>query len=98
MINAAVNNLPFHLPVITHLARPARPATGRTEPHVAGRRLNRLRWFVSPGRKLLREHQLEAVTKAAQQEELQRRRRLEQQRQEESAQLLPEYGAGEEWE
>lgn len=33
-------------------------------------------WF----RKLLREHQLEAVTKAAQQDELERRRRLEQQR------------------
>uniref|UniRef100_W5NA56 RAD54 like 2 n=1 Tax=Lepisosteus oculatus TaxID=7918 RepID=W5NA56_LEPOC len=31
-------------------------------------------------RKLLREHQLEAVTKAAQQEELERRKRLEQQR------------------
>ncbi|XP_056895902.1 helicase ARIP4-like isoform X1 [Takifugu flavidus] len=31
-------------------------------------------------RKLLREHQLEAVTKAAQQDELERRRRLEQQR------------------
>lgn len=58
-------------------------------------RLNRRRWFVSPRRKLLREHQLEAVTKAAQQEELQRKRRLEQQRQEESAQLLPEYTTGE---
>ncbi|XP_075882242.1 helicase ARIP4-like isoform X2 [Nelusetta ayraudi] len=45
-------------------------------------------------RKLLREHQLEAVTKAAQQEELQRRRRLEQQRQEDSAQLPPEYTTG----
>lgn len=31
-------------------------------------------------RKLLREDQLEAVTKAAQQEELERRKRLEQQR------------------
>lgn len=58
--------------------------------------LNCLRRFVSTRRKLLREHQLEAVTKAAQQEELQRRRRLEQQRQEESAQLLPEYTTGEE--
>ncbi|XP_075993507.1 helicase ARIP4-like [Genypterus blacodes] len=37
-------------------------------------------------RKLLREHQLEAVTKAAQQGELQRRRRLEQ--------LQPEYTSG----
>lgn len=37
--------------------------------------------FSAPAfRKLLREDQLEAVTKAAQQEELERRKRLEQQR------------------
>uniref|UniRef100_A0A8C7SXH5 Helicase ARIP4 n=1 Tax=Oncorhynchus mykiss TaxID=8022 RepID=A0A8C7SXH5_ONCMY len=36
----------------------------------------------SSGKKLLREQQLEAVTKAAQQEELERRQRLEQQRKE----------------
>ncbi|XP_061760821.1 helicase ARIP4-like isoform X2 [Nerophis ophidion] len=40
-------------------------------------------------RKLLREHQLEAVTKAAQQEELERRRR-----QDFSISLLPEYESG----
>uniref|UniRef100_A0A8C7KZX9 RAD54 like 2 n=1 Tax=Oncorhynchus kisutch TaxID=8019 RepID=A0A8C7KZX9_ONCKI len=44
-------------------------------------------------RKLLREQQLEAVTKAAQQEELERRQRLEQQRKEghDPVVLLPEY-------
>lgn len=47
-------------------------------------------------RKLLREHQLEVVTKAAQQEELERRRRLEQQRKQDfPVPLLPEYTAGE---
>lgn len=47
-------------------------------------------------RKLLREHQLEAVTKAAQQDELERRRRLEQQsKQEFPVPLLPEYTPGE---
>ncbi|XP_029994731.1 helicase ARIP4-like isoform X2 [Sphaeramia orbicularis] len=46
-------------------------------------------------RKLLREHQLEAVTKAAQQEELERRRRLEQQRKQDfPLPLLPEYTTG----
>ncbi|XP_026222893.1 helicase ARIP4-like isoform X3 [Anabas testudineus] len=46
-------------------------------------------------RKLLREHQLEAVTKAAQQEELERRRRLEQQRKQDfPVPLLPEYTTG----
>ncbi|XP_054655742.1 helicase ARIP4-like isoform X2 [Dunckerocampus dactyliophorus] len=46
-------------------------------------------------RKLLREHQLEAVTKAAQQEELERRRRLEeQQKQDFPIPLLPEYESG----
>ncbi|XP_061636163.1 helicase ARIP4-like isoform X2 [Phyllopteryx taeniolatus] len=43
-------------------------------------------------RKLLREHQLEAVTKTAQQEELQRRQRLDDQRKQDfSLPLLPEY-------
>uniref|UniRef100_A0A4W6G8I2 RAD54 like 2 n=1 Tax=Lates calcarifer TaxID=8187 RepID=A0A4W6G8I2_LATCA len=43
---------------------------------------------------LLREHQLEAVTKAAQQEELERRRRLDQQRKQDfPVPLLPEYTA-----
>lgn len=47
-------------------------------------------------RKLLRDHQLEAVTKAAQQDELERRRRLEHQRQQEfPVPLLPEYTTGE---
>uniref|UniRef100_A0A8C7F577 RAD54 like 2 n=1 Tax=Oncorhynchus kisutch TaxID=8019 RepID=A0A8C7F577_ONCKI len=47
-------------------------------------------------RMLLREHQLEAVTKAAQQEELERRQRLEQQRKEGHfpVPLLPEYTPG----
>ncbi|XP_040905386.1 helicase ARIP4-like isoform X2 [Toxotes jaculatrix] len=46
-------------------------------------------------RKLLREHQLEAVTKAAQQEELERRRRLDQQRKTDfPVPLLPEYTTG----
>ncbi|XP_047441573.1 helicase ARIP4-like isoform X2 [Mugil cephalus] len=44
-------------------------------------------------RKLLREHQLEAVTKAAQQEELERRRRLDLQRKPDFP-LLPEYSTG----
>ncbi|XP_026188230.1 helicase ARIP4-like isoform X3 [Mastacembelus armatus] len=43
-------------------------------------------------RKLLKEHQLEAVTKAAQQEELERRRRLDHQRKQDfPIPLLPEY-------
>ncbi|XP_041711992.2 helicase ARIP4 isoform X1 [Coregonus clupeaformis] len=47
-------------------------------------------------RKLLREHQLEVVTKAAKQEELERLRRLEQQRKEGHfpVPLLPEYTPG----
>ncbi|CAG6021175.1 unnamed protein product [Menidia menidia] len=46
-------------------------------------------------RKLLREHQLDAVTKVAQQEELERRRRLEEQRKQDfPALLLPEYTTG----
>ncbi|XP_051913298.1 helicase ARIP4-like isoform X2 [Hippocampus zosterae] len=46
-------------------------------------------------RKLLREHQLEAVTKSAQQEELQRRRRLDDQRKQDfPIPLLPEYQTG----
>ncbi|XP_070695333.1 helicase ARIP4-like isoform X2 [Pempheris klunzingeri] len=46
-------------------------------------------------RKLLREHQLESVTKAAQQDELERRRRLEQQRKQDfPVPLLPEYTTG----
>uniref|UniRef100_A0A667WNK5 RAD54 like 2 n=1 Tax=Myripristis murdjan TaxID=586833 RepID=A0A667WNK5_9TELE len=45
--------------------------------------------------KLLREHQLEAGTKAAQQEELERRQRLEQQRKQDfPVPLLPEYTTG----
>uniref|UniRef100_A0A3Q0SFU8 RAD54 like 2 n=1 Tax=Amphilophus citrinellus TaxID=61819 RepID=A0A3Q0SFU8_AMPCI len=45
---------------------------------------------------LLRDHQLEAVTKAAQQEELERRRRLEQQRKQDfPVPLPPEYTTGE---
>ncbi|XP_034027632.1 helicase ARIP4-like isoform X2 [Thalassophryne amazonica] len=43
-------------------------------------------------RKLLRDYQLDAVTKAAQQEEVERRRRLEHQRKQDfSTPLLPEY-------
>lgn len=46
-------------------------------------------------RKLLREHQLESVTKAAQQGELERRRRLEEQRKQDfPVPLLPEYTTG----
>ncbi|XP_077400621.1 helicase ARIP4-like [Vanacampus margaritifer] len=46
-------------------------------------------------RKLLREHQLEAVTKTAQQDELQRRRRLDEQRKQDfPIPLLPEYETG----
>lgn len=49
-------------------------------------------WF----RKLLREHQLEAVTKAAQQDELERRRRLEQQRKQDfPTPALTKYKTGE---
>lgn len=51
-----------------------------------------LAWF----RKLLREHQLEAVTKAAQQDELERRRRLEQQRKQDfPTPALTKYKSGE---
>ncbi|KAJ8400171.1 hypothetical protein AAFF_G00398650 [Aldrovandia affinis] len=46
-------------------------------------------------RKLLKEHQLEAVTQAAQQEELERRKRLELQRKEFPAPPLPEWPPGE---
>ncbi|XP_061075918.1 helicase ARIP4-like [Conger conger] len=46
-------------------------------------------------RKLLKEHQLEAVTQVAQQEELERRKRLEQQRKDFPAPPLPECPAGE---
>ncbi|KAM8862617.1 helicase ARIP4-like isoform 1-T6 [Spinachia spinachia] len=47
-------------------------------------------------RKLLREHQLESVTKAAQQDELERRRRLEQHSQQDfSPPRLPDYPTGE---
>lgn len=53
-------------------------------------------WFVAWCRKLLREHQLEAVTKVAQQDELERRRRLEQQRMQDfPTPALPEYKSGE---
>lgn len=53
-------------------------------------------FFLCLHRKLLREHQLEAVTKAAQQEELERRRRLEHQRKQDfPVPLLPEYTTGE---
>ncbi|KAK5622419.1 hypothetical protein CRENBAI_003931, partial [Crenichthys baileyi] len=46
-------------------------------------------------RKLLREHQLDAVTKNAQQEELERRQRLEEQRKQDfPLPLLPEYTTG----
>ncbi|XP_056279882.1 helicase ARIP4-like isoform X2 [Pseudoliparis swirei] len=46
-------------------------------------------------RKLLREHQLESVTKAAQQDELERRQRLDQQsKQDFPVPLLPEYITG----
>lgn len=54
-----------------------------------------MRFFVWR-RKLLREHQLEAVTKVAQQDELERRRRLEQQRMQDFPMpALPEYKSGE---
>ncbi|XP_066553802.1 helicase ARIP4 isoform X2 [Amia ocellicauda] len=46
-------------------------------------------------RKLLREHQLEAVTKAAQQEELERRKRLEQQRKDFPVPVPPDFIQGE---
>lgn len=52
-------------------------------------------------RKLLREDQLEAVTKAAQQEELERRKRLEQQRKDYPATIptvSPEFLPGKQWE
>lgn len=45
--------------------------------------------LVSCCRKLLREDQLEAVTKTAQQEELERRKRLEQQRKDYPLPLIP---------
>lgn len=47
-------------------------------------------------RKLLREHQLDAVTKVAQKGELERRQRLEDQRKQDfPLPLLPEYTTGE---
>lgn len=53
-------------------------------------------YFLCLYRKLLSQHQLEAVTKAAQQEELERRQRLEQGRKQDfPIPLLPEYETGE---
>lgn len=57
--------------------------------------------FAPVFRKLLREDQLEAVTKAAQQEELERRKRLEQQRKDYPASIptVPlEFLPGKHWE
>lgn len=57
--------------------------------------------FAAMFRKLLREDQLEAVTKAAQQEELERRKRLEQQRKDYPASIptVPlEFLPGKRWE
>lgn len=54
-------------------------------------------YTVSSSRKLLKENQLEAGTKAAQQEEMERRKRLEQQRKEfpVTAPVVPDSQLGE---
>ncbi|XP_045551945.1 helicase ARIP4 isoform X2 [Salmo salar] len=87
-------------------SHPSRPSS-RPESHTPSRSLREtkkrsLSYSNKPAhmrrniRKLLREHQLEAVTKAAQQEELERRQRLEQQGKEGHfpVPLLPEYTPG----
>ncbi|XP_029011626.1 helicase ARIP4-like isoform X2 [Betta splendens] len=91
---------PAHPPPTQPAARPrSRPASQSPSPPSAltgtKKRASKPTHMRRNIRKLLREHQLEAVTKAAQQEELERRRRLEQQRKQDfDASLVPEYTTG----
>ncbi|XP_041656027.1 helicase ARIP4-like isoform X2 [Cheilinus undulatus] len=89
--------MPAHPPPSQPASRPrSRPASQSPSPPSAltgtKKRSSKPAHMRRNIRKLLREHQLEAVTKAAQQEELERRRRLEQQRKQDfPVPLLPEY-------
>ncbi|XP_067447744.1 helicase ARIP4-like isoform X3 [Thunnus thynnus] len=88
---------PAHPPPSQRASRPrSRPASQSPSPPSAltgtKKRSSKPAHMRRNIRKLLREHQLEAVTKAAQQEELERRRRLEQGRKQDfPVPLLPEY-------
>ncbi|XP_068182389.1 helicase ARIP4-like isoform X2 [Antennarius striatus] len=91
---------PAHLPPSQPVSRPqSRPASQSPSPPstLTGtkKRSSKPAHMRRNIRKLLREHQLEAVTKAAQQDELERRQRLEQQtKQDFPVPLLPEYITG----
>ncbi|XP_042347123.1 helicase ARIP4-like isoform X2 [Plectropomus leopardus] len=91
---------PAHPPPSQPVSRPrSRPASQSPSPPSAltgtKKRSSKPAHMRRNIRKLLREHQLEAVTKAAQQDELERRRRLEQQsKQDFPVPLLPEYTTG----
>ncbi|KAF0036794.1 hypothetical protein F2P81_012106 [Scophthalmus maximus] len=91
---------PAHPPLYQPASRPrSRPASQMPSPPSAlsgtKKRSSKPAHMRRNIRKLLREHQLEAVTKAVQQEELERRRRLDQQRKQDfPVPLLPEYTTG----
>ncbi|XP_029291477.1 helicase ARIP4-like isoform X2 [Cottoperca gobio] len=88
---------PAHPPLVSrHRSRPASQSPS-PPPALTGtkKRSSKPAHMRRNIRKLLREHQLEAVTKAAQQDELERRRRLElQSKQDFPVPLLPEYTTG----
>ncbi|XP_061113625.1 helicase ARIP4 isoform X2 [Conger conger] len=75
-------------------SHPDSPSPSPVPPGDAKKRLSKPAHMRRNIRKLLREHQLEAVTKAAQQEELERRKRLEQQRKDFPVPHLPEFPTG----
>ncbi|KAM6983009.1 helicase ARIP4-like isoform 1-T1 [Tautogolabrus adspersus] len=89
--------MPAHRPPSQPASRPrSRPASQSPSPPSAltgnKKRSSKPAHMRRNIRKLLREHQLEAMTKAAQQDELERRQRLEQQRKQDfPVPLLPEY-------
>ncbi|KAF3696640.1 Helicase ARIP4 [Channa argus] len=95
-----VGETPAHPPHSQPASRPcSRPASQSPSPPIplsgTKKRSSKPAHMRRNIRKLLREHQLEAVTKAAQQEELERRHRLEQQRRQDlPVPLLPEYTTG----
>ncbi|XP_017266885.1 helicase ARIP4 isoform X2 [Kryptolebias marmoratus] len=91
---------PAHPPSSQSVSRPhSRPAsqspTPPSAPSGSKKRSSKPSHLRRNIRKLLREHQLDVVTKAAQQEELERRRRLGEQRKKDfNAPLLPECTTG----
>uniref|UniRef100_A0A3Q2TIX6 RAD54 like 2 n=1 Tax=Fundulus heteroclitus TaxID=8078 RepID=A0A3Q2TIX6_FUNHE len=91
---------PAHPPTAQPASRPhSRPASQSPAPPSAlaatKKRSSKPAHMRRNIRKLLREHQLDAVTKAAQQGELERRQRLEEQRKQDfPLPLLPEYTTG----